>query len=102
MARRDMATICLRSPRRIDRQGSRMFALDHITVAALSLEDGVAFASATLGVSIPPGGAHVQMATHNHLLRLGDTLFLEVIAPDPSASVARPRWFALDDARMRA
>jgi hypothetical protein len=79
-----------------------MLTLDHITVAALSLEDGVAFASTALGVSIPPGGAHVQMATHNHLLRLGDGLFLEVIAPDPSASVARPRWFGLDDARMQA
>ncbi|MDR7378964.1 hypothetical protein J2X19_003658 [Rhodoferax ferrireducens] len=37
------------------------------------------------------------MATHNRLLRLGDALFLEVIAPNPLASPpARPRWFALD------
>lgn len=79
-----------------------MLTLDHITVGALSLDDGIAFASAALGVSIPAGGAHRQMATHNHLLRLGDGLFLEVIAPDPSATVARPRWFGLDDARMRA
>lgn len=79
-----------------------MLTLDHIVIAASSLDDGVAFASAALGVSIPPGGAHPQMGTHNRLLRLGDELFLEVIAPDPSVSTARPRWFGLDDARMRA
>jgi hypothetical protein len=43
------------------------------------------------------------MGTHNHLLRLGESLFLEVIAPDPAAGPPlRPRWFALDDPRVRA
>jgi hypothetical protein len=37
------------------------------------------------------------MGTHNRLLRLGDTVYLEVIAPDPDAPpVSRPRWFGLD------
>ncbi|MFZ6721344.1 VOC family protein [Undibacterium sp. Ji49W] len=37
------------------------------------------------------------MGTHNLLLRLGDELFLEVIAADPSVPPpSRPRWFALD------
>ena len=37
------------------------------------------------------------MGTHNLLLRLGDALFLEVIAANPLAGQpARPRWFALD------
>ncbi len=37
------------------------------------------------------------MATHNLLLRLGDTMFLEVIAPNRAVpSPSRPRWFALD------
>ena len=52
---------------------------------------------------MPAGGAHPLMGTHNHLLRLGETLFLEVIAPDPAAGPSlRPRWFALDDPRVRA
>ena len=43
------------------------------------------------------------MGTHNHLLRLGDTLFLEIIAPDPATGpLSRRRWFALDDPKLRA
>lgn len=71
--------------------------LDHITVTAFSLEAGAAFVSEVLGVSPQAGGEHPRMATHNLLLRLGETMFLEVIAPNPAVPVpARPRWFALD------
>lgn len=72
--------------------------LDHITVTAFSLEEGAKFVSETLGVSLQTGGEHPRMATHNMLLRLGDSMFLEVIAPNPAAQPPlRPRWFALDD-----
>lgn len=75
---------------------SRSF-LDHITVTAFSLEAGAAFVSETLGVSPQVGGEHPRMATHNLLLRLGDTMFLEVIAPNQAVQAPyRPRWFALD------
>jgi hypothetical protein len=71
--------------------------LDHIAVTAFSLEEGAAFVSDTLGVAPQPGGEHPRMATHNRLLRLGDTLYLEVIAPNPAAPApGRPRWFGLD------
>lgn len=71
--------------------------LDHITVTAFSLEAGAAFVRETLGVSPQVGGEHPRMATHNLLLRLGNSLFLEVIAPNRSVPApARPRWFALD------
>ncbi|MDH3454619.1 MAG: VOC family protein, partial [Desulfuromonadales bacterium] len=43
------------------------------------------------------GGEHPRMATHNLLVRLGDALFLEVIAPNPKVPApGRPRWFGLD------
>ena len=84
-------------------KGNALFQLDHITIAADNLHDGVAYAEAALGVSIPVGGAHPLMGTHNHLLRLGDTLFLEIIAPEPAAGpLSRRRWFGLDDPRLRA
>ena len=78
-------------------------ALDHLVVAATSLETGVAWLEARLGVVASPGGKHVAMGTHNALVGLGPGVYLEVIAIDPSlAPPARPRWYALDDPRMRA
>src|SRR6185312_3978330 len=74
--------------------------LDHLTVAALSLDEGVAHVRRALGVEIPPGGAHPIMGTHNHLMQLGNSVFLEVIAPDPGVTPQRPRWFGLDDPDM--
>lgn len=75
-----------------------MIALDHIAVIAPDLAAGVAWVRDALGVEPPVGGAHPLMGTHNHLLRLGDDLFLEVIAADPAAPApTRPRWFGLDD-----
>ena len=75
--------------------------LDHLVVGALTLEAGVAHVRQALGVEMPRGGAHPLMGTHNHLMQLGEGIFLEVIAPDPAANPQRPRWFALDDPVMR-
>jgi hypothetical protein len=44
-----------------------------------------------------PGGRHPTMGTHNALLRLAGSTYLEVLAIDPdSQAPARPRWFGLD------
>jgi Glyoxalase-like domain len=76
--------------------------LDHLVIAATSLEGGVAWVERQLGVKPVPGGQHVAMGTHNALLRLGARCYLEVIAIDPEGqSPARARWFSLDDADMR-
>lgn len=46
---------------------------------------------------MPYGGAHSEMGTYNHLLRLSEQCFLEVIAIDPAAAApSAPRWFGLD------
>lgn len=72
--------------------------IDHLVVAARDLDAGVAWIEQTLGVRTSGGGQHPRMATHNRLLRLGEDCYLEVIAPDPAASLpARKRWFGLDD-----
>jgi Glyoxalase-like domain len=43
------------------------------------------------------------MGTHNHLMQLGDEVFLEIIAVNPDASApSRPRWYALDDPFVKA
>jgi hypothetical protein len=74
--------------------------IDHITVTAPTLEVGAEFVRQALGVTPQAGGEHPRMGTHNLLLRLGDSLFLEVISSNPRAPVpTRPRWFALDTLR---
>lgn len=71
--------------------------IDHIAVAARTLEEGVRAVEAVLGVTLAPGGKHAFMGTHNRLLSLGPGLYLEVIAIDPEApSPAHSRWFGLD------
>ena len=72
--------------------------IDHLVVTAPTLESGADYVWQALGVRPGPGGQHPRMGTHNLLLRLGESQFIEVIAPDPAA--ARPdrsRWFGLDD-----
>lgn len=71
--------------------------LDHLAVAAETLEAGTAHVETLLGVALSPGGAHPEMGTHNRLLSLGPDLYLEVIAVDPGAAPpGRARWFGLD------
>jgi len=73
--------------------------LDHLVVTAVSCESGVDWLAKRCGITLPPGGAHPLMATHNHVSALAVDQFLEVIATDPQAPApAHKRWFALDDA----
>lgn len=77
--------------------------LDHIAVVAPDLASGTHFVEQALGVPLQTGGQHPRMGTHNKLLRLGDDVYLEVIAVDPAAAAPqRPRWFGLDQLRSDA
>ena len=74
-----------------------MLTLDHLAVAATTLQEGVAAVEEALGVSLASGGEHPLMGTHNRLLGLGD-VYLEVISINPAASMPdHPRWFDLDN-----
>ncbi|HEY5738282.1 MAG TPA: VOC family protein, partial [Gammaproteobacteria bacterium] len=80
-----------------------MNRLDHIVVAATTLEQGAEYLRGLLGIEVPVGGVHATMGTHNRLMQLGDDSYLELIAIDPAGTVpARPRWFGLDTALLRA
>jgi hypothetical protein len=81
--------------------------LDHLVIAARTLDEGCAYVADTLGVAPSGGGAHPLMRTHNRLLNLWGGLYLEVIAIDPDApppaeGAARPRLFALDAPHTQA
>ena len=71
-------------------------SLDHIVLGAANLATATAGLETRLGVAFAPGGEHPLMATHNRLLRLGDDAYFEIIAADPKAHGARPRWYSLD------
>ncbi|MDR7096909.1 VOC family protein [Hydrogenophaga laconesensis] len=86
--------------------------IDHLVVAARTLDEGVAWCEATLGIPPGPGGEHPLFGTHNRLLRLhGDSqagmadAYLEIIAINPGATPMRPaglrRWFDLDDPELQ-
>lgn len=81
--------------------------VDHLVVAADSLEQGAAWCEATFGVQLAGGGKHPLMGTHNRVLSIGSERFpdcyLEVIAIDPqAAAIDRARWFGLDDPALQA
>jgi hypothetical protein len=80
--------------------------VDHLVVAADTLDRGVQWCEATLGVTPGPGGQHPLMGTHNRLLRIATDryprAYLEIIAIDRNApDPGRPRWFDLDDPTLQ-
>ncbi len=60
--------------------------LDHLVIAARTLDEGARYVAARLGVETAAGGAHPLMRTHNRLLNLYGGAYLEVIAIDPAAA----------------
>jgi hypothetical protein len=72
-------------------------AFDHLVFGAARLDEGARWLEERLGVPLSPGGEHAKMGTHNRLLRLSSSSYLELIAVNPAAPApSQPRWFDLD------
>ena len=76
--------------------------IDHIVIGAKELLAETKQLEAFLNAKFLPGGKHSLMGTHNRLLKLQDSIYLEVIAIDPNACPpgtvdGRKRWFSLDN-----
>jgi Glyoxalase-like domain len=75
--------------------------LDHLVVAARTLDEGARWCEATLGITPGAGGKHPLMSTHNRLFNITSdafpNAFFEIIAVDVDAPPpGRARWFGLD------
>lgn len=83
--------------------------IDHLVVAARTLDEGVAWCEATLGITPGAGGEHKLFATHNRLFRIATVNFprayFEIIAINPQATSEGKspgaRWFDMDDAALQ-
>lgn len=83
--------------------------VDHLVIAASTLDEGVAWCERTLGITPGPGGEHPLMGTHNRLFCIASPLYprtyFEIIAINSEAASAintsARRWFDLDNEAMQ-
>jgi glyoxalase-like protein len=76
---------------------------DHLVLGCATLGQGTEYVERLTGATPVAGGRHVAMGTHNALVKLGQRVYLEIIAIDPDAKApARPRWFDLDSPAMQS
>lgn len=84
--------------------------VDHLVVVADTLDAGMAWCEATLGITPGPGGEHPLMGTHNRLFRIATVnyprAYFEIIAINPAKPQPVParlgRWFDMDDPTLQA
>ena len=84
--------------------------IDHLVVVAKTLEQGVQWCEATLGITPAPGHEHAQQGTHNRLFKIATPAhplaYFEIIAINPDAKKpANPlakRWFDMDSPALQA
>ena len=80
-----------------------MHKLDHVVVAANNLEEGTSYVENKLNVKLSNIGYHRDMGTHNRVVKISKSVYLEVISIDPSCGhLNSKRWFNLDSLKLQS
>ena len=80
-----------------------MHSLDHIVIGSFTLDEGTKFVENILQAKLSDIGHHVDMGTHNRVIRISERVYLEVIAIDPKTSKLNNRkWFNLDNSKLQS
>lgn len=83
--------------------------IDHLVVMASTLDAGVAWCEATLGITPAAGGEHEKYGTHNRLFKIASPkhplAYFEIIAINPDAATGKrsnvARWFDMDNKALQ-
>ena len=80
-----------------------MHKLDHIVLAANTLEEGTSYIENKLRIKLSNIGYHKDMGTHNRVVKIGKSVYLEVISIDPNCKqIKSKRWFNLDSSKLQS
>ena len=80
-----------------------MHKLDHIVFAASTLEEGTSFIENKLQIKLGDIGYHIDMGTHNRVVKISESVYLEVISIDPNSVTTKyQRWFNLDCPKLQS
>ncbi len=80
-----------------------MHKLDHIVIAANNLDEGTSYVENKLNIKLSDIGYHRDMGTHNRVVKISKSVYLEVISIDPNCgNLNSKRWFNLDSLKLQS
>ena len=80
-----------------------MHKLDHVVIAANNLDEGTSYVENKLNVKLSNIGYHRDMGTHNRVVKISKSVYLEVISIDPNCgNLNTKRWFNLDSLKLQS
>jgi hypothetical protein len=80
-----------------------MNKLDHIVIAANTLEEGTTYIENKLRIKLSEIGYHKDMGTYNRVVKISKRVYLEVISIDRNCEQLKSkRWFNLDSLKLQS
>lgn len=74
--------------------------IDHLVVGSPTIDEGIDWAKDLFDFTPQAGGIHEGYGTHNVLLGLGPTAYLEIVARDPKQAIIPKHWIPADQVKQ--